>query len=243
VDRQAILDEIILPNFPETELLNCGGWVPTVGEWCDQTDFEDATYDPDLVASILEDAGWAKGDDGVYAKDGQRLSLTWQTVAGNARREAIQALVIPELAELGIEVRADNSDADTLFQVRLPQLDTEVALYAQVASPDPTVTTLFACENIPSEENDFSGQNGSGWCDEDATALMHQADQTVDPDARLELTRQIGDAIREQAVWFPFYQLPLITAWRTDLVAGPVGEYTDSPLSGFWNVYDWSVPE
>jgi peptide/nickel transport system substrate-binding protein len=243
VDRQAILDEVILPNFPETELLNCGGWVPTVGEWCDQTDFEDATYDPDLVASLLEEAGWAQGGDGIYAKDGQRLSITWQTVAGNARREAIQALIIPELEELGIEVTADNSDADTLFQVRLPQLDTEMALYAQVASPDPTVTTLFACENIPSEANDFSGQNGSGWCDEDATELMHQADRTVDPDARLELTRQIGDAIREQAVWLPFYQLPLITAWRTDLVTGPVGEFTDSPLSGFWNVYDWSVPE
>jgi ABC-type transport system substrate-binding protein len=72
---------------------------------------------------------------------------------------------------------------------------------------------------------------------------MHQADRTVDPDARLELTRQVGDAIREQAVWLPFYQLPLITAWRSDTVTGPVGEFTDSPLSGFWNLYDWSVPE
>ncbi len=243
VDRQAILDEVILPNFPETELLNCAGWVPTVGEWCDQTDFDDVTYDPEKAAGILEDAGWAKGGDGIYAKDGQRLSMTWQTVAGNARREAIQALVIPDLEEQGIEVSADNSDADTLFQVRLPQLDTELALYAQVASPDPSVTTLFACENIPSEANDFSGQNGTAWCDEDATDLMHQADRTVDPDARLELTRQVGDAIRDQAVWLPFYQLPLITAWRTDLVEGPVGEFTDSPFSGFWNMYDWSVPE
>jgi peptide/nickel transport system substrate-binding protein len=118
-----------------------------------------------------------------------------------------------------------------------------VALYAQVASPDPSVTTLFACENIPSEANDFSGQNGSGWCDEAATDLMHQADRTPDADARLDLTRQVGDAIRDQAVWLPFYQLPLITAWRTDLVEGPVGEFTDSPFSGFWNMYDWSVPE
>ena len=36
VDRDEILSEVITPSFPETELLNCGGWVPTVGEWCDQ---------------------------------------------------------------------------------------------------------------------------------------------------------------------------------------------------------------
>ena len=104
VNRDEILAEVITPSFPETEILNCGGWVPTVGDWCDQTDFEDAVFDPELVASTLEGAGWALGGDGIYEKDGQRLSITWQTVAGNARREAIQALVIPQLAELGIEL-------------------------------------------------------------------------------------------------------------------------------------------
>lgn len=242
VDRDAILSEVITPNFPETELLQCGGWVPTVGPWCDNTDFADATFDAARVAEILEGDGWALGSDGIYAKDGVRLSMTWQTVAGNARREAIQALVIPALAELGIEVTADNSDADTLFQVRLPQMQTELMLYAQVASPDPSVTTIYACENIPTAENEFSGQNNLGWCNEEASALMAEADQTPDPDARLEVTQQIGDFVRADAVWLPFYQLPLITAWDTAQVEGPVGEYTDSPLSGFFNVFDWSVP-
>jgi peptide/nickel transport system substrate-binding protein len=246
VDREAILSEVITPNFPETELLNCGGWVPTVGPWCDQTDFEDTLIPAEeraaRVAEILEGDGWALGADGIYEKDGQRLSMTWQTVQGNARREAIQALVIPALAELGIEVTADNSDADTLFQVRLPQMQTELMLYAQVASPDPSVTTIYHCDNIPSEANEFAGQNNLGWCNDEASALMAEADATPDPDARLEVTQQIGDFVRQDAVWLPFYQLPLITAWDTAQVEGPVGEFTDSPLSGFFNIFDWSVP-
>lgn len=242
IDRDEILSEVITPNFPETEILNCGGWVPTVGEWCDQTDFEDVSFDADRVDEILTGAGYEKGADGFYAKDGERLSFTWQTVAGNARREAIQALVIPALADLGIEVTADNSDADTLFQVRLPQMQTEMALYAQVASPDPSVTTIFACENIPSEANEFAGQNTIGWCNEEATALMQESDRTPDPDARLELIHQVGDLVRQDAVWMPFYQLPLITAWDTSQVDGPVGEYTDSPLSGFYNINEWFIP-
>jgi peptide/nickel transport system substrate-binding protein len=241
VDREAILSEIIAPNFPETELLHCLGWVPTVGDWCDNTDFEDVTYDPAHVAELLEGDGWARGADGIYAKDGQRLSITWQTVAGNLRREAIQALVVPAAAEAGIELTPDNVDADTLFQQRVPQVQTELALYAQVSSPDPSVATLFSCDNLSTPENEFSGQNTYGYCNEEASELMRQADRTVDEAERLDLTHQIGDLLREDSVGLPFYQLPLITAWRTDQVSGPIGEFTDSPLSGFWNMWDWSV--
>ena len=61
---------------------------------------------------------------------------------------------------------------------------------------------------------------------------------TVDQETEFSSLRQVGDLLRQDAVWMPFYQLPLITAWDTAQVAGPVGEYTDRPLSGFYNVYD-----
>jgi len=38
--------------------------------------------EPAKAASALEAAGWAKGADGIYAKDGQRLSLTVEVVTG-----------------------------------------------------------------------------------------------------------------------------------------------------------------
>ncbi len=240
VDRQAILDTVIKPNFPDTELLQCGGWVPTVGNWC-QDDFADTKFDAAKVDTLLTGAGYAKGGDGIYAKDGQKLSISWQTVAGNKRREDIQALVVPKLKELGIELVPDNSDADTLFQTRLPHLDTEIGLYAQTASPDPSVTTIFACENIPTEANNFSGQNNIGWCNQEATDLMHKSDQTPETKAREDLIHQIGKLVRSDAAWFPFYQLPLVTAVRTDKVDGPTTLYTSAPPSAFENIYDWSV--
>ena len=45
VDRELILKSIYDPIFPGSELLNCGLWVPTVGPWCDNTQFADF-YDP-----------------------------------------------------------------------------------------------------------------------------------------------------------------------------------------------------
>ncbi len=58
-------------------------------------------------------------------------------------------------------------------------MQTEIGLYAQVASPDPSVTTIFDCSNIPTEANGFAGQNNTGWCNEEASALMAR----VGPDA------------------------------------------------------------
>ncbi|MBO9040652.1 ABC transporter substrate-binding protein [Curtobacterium flaccumfaciens] len=40
------------------------------------------TADTDGAASTLEDAGWKKGSDGIYAKDGKKLSLTVEVVTG-----------------------------------------------------------------------------------------------------------------------------------------------------------------
>lgn len=239
IDRETILTEVIHPLSPEAELLHCHSWVPTVGDWCDNTDYADVTFDPAHVAELLEAEGWALGGDGIYARDGQRLSITWQTVAGNARREQIQALVIPQAAELGIELVADNSDAGTLFEQRLPQRQTEVMLYAYVASPDPTATSNWHCDNVPSEENDFAGQNSQAWCNQEASDLMTQSDQAVVVEERVELIHQVGDLMRADAIGLPMYQLPLITAYDTDVLGGPVGEFTSSSYSGFSNIYDW----
>jgi peptide/nickel transport system substrate-binding protein len=241
IDRQAILDQVIHNISPDVQILNCGGWVPTVGKWCNQDDYADVKADPAKVKSLLEGDGWTKGSDGIYAKAGKRLSFTWQTVAGNKRREAIQDLIIPKLQEQGIEAVKDNSDFDTLFQTRLPQMDTEMALYIQSASPDPSVTSIFGCENIPTPENNFAGQNQIGWCNQEATNAMHQSDAIADPDKRLPLIQKVGKAERTDAAWLPLYQFPTLTAFNTTKVSGPVGTYTNSPPSGFENVYDWSV--
>ena len=143
--------------------------------------------------------------------------------------------------DLGIEAVKDNSSFDDLFQTRLPQMDTELGLYIQSASPDPSVTAQFACENIPTPENGFAGQNNVGWCNQQATDLMHSSDKIADETKRLDQIHQIGKLLRQDAAWLPLYQFPTLTAWRTDKLDGPVGAFASSPLGGFQNMYAWSL--
>ncbi|MDR2895976.1 MAG: ABC transporter substrate-binding protein [Propionibacteriaceae bacterium] len=62
------------------------------------------TADPAKAKSLLEAAGWALGDDGIYAKDGQRLSMTVIDVSGWTDYNTIAQLLVGQFAEAGIEL-------------------------------------------------------------------------------------------------------------------------------------------
>ena len=238
IDRQEIFDTVMAPIFPSGEVLQCAGWVPTVGDWCGD-DFADVVQDFDRAEQILTDAGWARNGDGVWEKDGTPLEIEWNTVAGNRRREDVQALVQEQVSDFGIRFVINNLDAGELFQNRLPTLDFGMGLYAQVASPDPSVTTIYDRSQIPSDDNGFSGQNNIAWDSERVSELALLSDRQLDPAERLATIREIGAEARADMAWIPLYQLPNLTAWRSDQLDGPIGTWTASTYGGFSNMYDW----
>jgi peptide/nickel transport system substrate-binding protein len=242
-DRQAVVDTIIKPINPDAKILNCGGWVPTVGKWCDETEFAEFHYDVAKAKQLLEGDGWTLGSDGIYAKSGQRLSLQFSTTTGNKGREDAQALLKEKWKAAGIEMVIKNFESPSpIFTDVLPKGNFSVSMYAQVASPDPSVYAIYGCDQIPSAANHFAAQNFSFWCNPQASALAKQIDLTLDPAKRLPLVKQVGNYVAKDRVWLPLYQKALITAWRSDKVAGPVGKYNETALGGFYNLPEWYRP-
>jgi ABC-type transport system substrate-binding protein len=158
---------------------------------------------------------------------------------GNKRREDTQALMIPDFAAKGFNVVADNSDADTVFQKRLPALDYDLAMFISTATPDPTVTATMACDQIPSPENNNQGASLSGYCNEEASALMAESDREIDEAKRVELIHQIGQYLVDDSVLLPLFQFPNIAAWRTDKLSGPIDQWAGNFMSAFKNLNKW----
>jgi peptide/nickel transport system substrate-binding protein len=237
IDRKGILTNIYDPLFPGAPLLDCGPWVPNIGKWCDQSNF--ATFQDEAVGEkALTDGGWKKNSDGMWEKDGKVPEIRWMVNAGNKRREDTQALMIPKFKASGFNVVADNCDAACVFQKRLPALDYDLGMYIQTASPDPTVTSILACENIPSDANGGAGQNTAGWCNQQATDLMHKSDQELDIPTREKQIHEIGKTLATDAVMVPLYQFPNIAAWRTDKLDGPI-DADAANYQGFQNINEW----
>ena len=237
IDRDALLQQIYAPIVEGAKVLNCGPIVP--GKYCDDA-FVD-TYDAAAAETLLTGDGWAKNGDGMWAKDGAAApEIRWMINAGNSRRENTQAYLIPLLQKAGFNVVADNCEAECVFQKRLPSLDYDLAMYISTAPPDPQyLTSSFSCDQIPTEANEFAGQNSQGWCNEEASALLAKADATVDADARATLIKQAIALMAKDWVLLPTFQFPKSGIYRTDKVGGPV-EGDLNNYQAFINFNQWT---
>lgn len=219
LDRQAAIDVIVKPVDPKATVNHCLWSTPDVagGKWCPK-DFP-TKPDKAKAAQTLEAAGWAKGADGIYAKGGKRLSIPWSTTAGNVGREQFQQILQAQAKEVGIEITINNSDATTLFQTRLPARDFVMGLFAQVATPDPSITSAAHSSQIPDKDNP-DGQNYYGIKRPDLDKLLDESDKEVVDAERVKLFEQINDIIREEVMSIPLYAKPQILVYNSAKLGG-----------------------
>ena len=242
LDRERIADVALGPIIDDPAVLQCAGWNPAFGDWC-ADDFAHYRQDPAKVTELLTAEGWTRPDpDGLWVNaDGVELVLQWNTVAGNKRREDVQALVSEMTRPFGIGWEIINYDAGELFQNRLPVMNFgPVALFANSTTPDPTVSPLYDMDSIPTEENGFSGQNFTAYASQQATDLAFAIDAEIDEAARLRIVHELGALLAEDVPWIPLYVLPNLLAWNPEVLDGP-GGWVSSVYGGFYDIYDWTV--
>jgi len=76
---------------------------------------DELAYDPDGAGTLLDDAGWVVGDDGIRERDGQRLSLV--LFAGSWAQTAAE-LTQTQLKRVGIDSTIVVPEASQAFQLR-----------------------------------------------------------------------------------------------------------------------------
>lgn len=238
IDREALFQQIYIPISDQATLLQCGPIVP--GPYCVGDEFA-GSYDPTGAETLLTDNGWAKGSDGYWAKGGESApAIRWIINTGNTRRENTQAYLIPLLQAAGFNVAADNCDAACYFQQRLPALDYDMAMYISTAPPDPGyLTSSFVCDQIPTAANSNVGQNSQGWCNTEASDLLHAADAETDSAVRADNIKQVLRLMASDHVLLPLFQFPKSGFWRTDKVGGPVDAELNN-YTAFRNFDQWT---
>ena len=237
IDVDAVYAQIYEPFANGLPLLTCGPIAP--GPYCDDA-FAD-NYDPEGAVALLEEAGWTLGADGFWADaSGNVPEIRWMVNTGNTRRESTQEFLIPLMAAAGFKVVADNCEAlPCVFETRLPSLDYDMAMFINTVAPDPAYLRTWGCDQVPTEENDFQGQNSNGWCNEEATDLLIAADAELDGDARVEFVQQAIALMAEDHIMLPLLQFPNIGAYRTDRVdAASVKEIANYRAINNW--YEWA---
>lgn len=76
---------------------------------------------PDVAKAeqILTDAGYAKGSDGIFAKDGERVSMKLFSISGWSDYNSAVDLIAAQAKAAGIEIVAEQGDWDGFSSMRL----------------------------------------------------------------------------------------------------------------------------
>ena len=106
IDRQAIIDNALngvgKPAYGFTSNL----------EWGNPASYEDGQKEK--AAQILEAAGWKKGKDGIYKKNGVKCEFTLYAPSGDTARYQLAAAVAEEAESIGIRIDVDQQTWDEL---------------------------------------------------------------------------------------------------------------------------------
>jgi peptide/nickel transport system substrate-binding protein len=189
LDRQAMIDSIRF-GFGEVAL----GTMPTLS-WAYNPDGIELTYpyDPDQAVQLLEQAGWTDTNgNGVVDKDGQELSFTMYTNAGNLVRESYLTVLQEYWAEIGVEMTPQLEPFPSLVERITETFDFEGFLVGFTWGVAPDQTTMWACDSAGG-----NGFNTVSYCNEEVDALLQEALVETDREARIELYTEMQNIIMQ----------------------------------------------
>jgi peptide/nickel transport system substrate-binding protein len=187
----------------------------------------------DLAAAtkMLEDAGYTKGSDGIYAKGGKKLSFRLSTTAGNKLRETQEELFQAQMKQMGVELKIDNVDSTKFFGEWLPNGNFDIANFAWVGTP-------FAISSNRDIYRTGGGGNYGNYANKKVDQLFAQANATTDEAKSAEIGNQIDQQLTEDMATIPLYNKPTYIAWRNTFA-----NIRDNPTSEgpFFAAYAWGA--
>lgn len=204
----------------------------------------DACLTQDIAGAnkLLDDAGWARGADGVRAKDGVRLSVVYQT-STNAVRQDFQALIKQWWSDIGIETELRNINASVFFGSDPGSPDTFQKFFADIEmytnnfdGTDPeSYMANWACDQAPRPETQWQGNNMPRYCSEAYDALIAEMAVTGDINERARIAKAMNDMLMQDYVIIPLVHRGRNAA-HSNTLGGVALNVWDSEL---WNIADW----
>jgi peptide/nickel transport system substrate-binding protein len=196
-------------------------------------------FNVDKANALLDKAGWAKGADGIRAKDGKKLKFVYQTSI-NQPRQKTQAIVKQACQKAGIDIEVKAVTASVFFSSDVANPDTYPHFYTDLQmynngpqQPDPEVfLRQFLTAEVASKENKWQGRNITRWQNKEYDELHKAAQLELDPVKRAGMLIKLNEMAVNNQVVIPVVARPVVTAVANNLVVELTG----------WDNNTWDLP-
>ena len=210
-------------------------YASTANDWCKTQDIAGAN-------KLLDEAGWARGPDGIRAKNGVRLSILYQT-STNSVRQGTQALIKQMWRQIGVETELKNISASVFFGSDPASPDTYQKFYADIQmytnnfdGTDPQAYLQnWLCKRIPGPDNQWIGTNIPRYCNSEFEELAALLSKTAGIPNRAAIARRMNDMLIDDGAVIPLIHRGEVIAHALSLG----GVRHNAWDATFWNVQEW----
>jgi peptide/nickel transport system substrate-binding protein len=163
------------------------------------------------AAALLDELGWVTLKKGVrHNAAGEPLVFEIMTTAGSRTRELVEQVLQSQWKQVGIDVRIRNEPARVFFGQTVSQRRfSAMAMFAWVSSPENVPRTTLRSDQVPSAENNWSGQNYTGYSNPEMDRLLDAIEVELDRDKRAALWARFQKLYAEDLPVLPLY-------WRAE---------------------------
>ena len=176
-------------------------------DWVYDEDVPTYSFDPTKADALLNKAGWTKKADGIRTNAaGEPLRFQLMTTAGNRTRELVQQVLQSQWKAAGIDIDIRNEPArvffgETVTKRKFPAM----AMFAWISAPESVPRTTLHSEEIPTEANNWSGQNYTGFRNAELDELLEKIELELDRDKRKAMWSKLQEIYATELPALPLY--------------------------------------
>lgn len=241
IDYDTLIDDVLLGTVSHSTNPFAYGWY-----FCDLP--RPFPFDPDKAKSLLEEAGWVEGSDGIrvaqgaeYAPDGTRLSLELQGYTNFEPLQRTEEFIVENLKAVGIEARIQNYDFSIIFGSWEDQSPRKTGDYDMLifdrgftVEPQDYVANAYLSTNIPSAELPTGG-NYFRWVNSTVDEALGEAGTNFDLDVRKAAYCTVGEQVNTDLPQVYLYLFQDGYGFADDLTGVTVSTWG----SMAWGVQNW----
>ncbi|PCN48153.1 ABC transporter substrate-binding protein [Curtobacterium sp. 'Ferrero'] len=195
-------------------------------QWIAKSEDRTAPQEADTsgATTTLADAGWTKGSDGILEKDGQRLSMTVQVVAGYSDYISAIQVMQTELKKVGIELKSNqlsynewsNNETKGDFQLTMDSIGLGAS-----SNPFYTYNPRYSSKNTAKVGTAApSGGNFARYSNATVDKALTTAAATNDESVQREQYATVQEQIVRDLPYIPIYVNSTLTEFNTSRATG-----------------------
>lgn len=162
-------------------------------------------YDPARAAALLDEAGWKLNGAVRRNAEGQPLVLEMGTTSGSRSRELVAQVLQAQWRKVGVDIRLKAEPPRVFFADTVTKRKFQMALFAWYSAPENVPRTTLHSSMIPSDKNNWAGQNYPGYSNPRMDELIDAIEVELNRPKRVALWRELQQLYADDLPALPLF--------------------------------------